>query len=541
MGRSARIAGARLNPKDGLLMYKFLLCWRYLRTRYIALVCIISVMLGVATLIVVNAVMHGFTVRMAGEMNSMVGDLTLKVHSVDGALDPQRHMDVIRREAGEQIDGMSPTLVVYAMMYMQLPNGNLTRGVWLIGIDEKTYGSVSQVGRFLRHPAHRQQMSFDLPEGGYDEVDVDSIGVARDKSARTELAESGMAYRRAKYAEARRIREAYRRAHAAQQPPVAASVPAPATLPADPFAQASAATAGAADAEPDLETEAKPHAGIVLALGECSHRDQLGGNRMHIRPGDDVILAMATATLPPDVMSDKVTVVDVYDDPMRIDNESFAFVPLDHLQRARNMVDPLTGIGRFTTIQIKLKPGADLVAVRDKLRVLFDPSIYTITTWQEDHGVLLAAIHQEKIVLNILLFFIIAVAGFGILSIFSMIVMEKTRDIGILKSMGASAWGIMGIFLSYGLTLGLIGAGVGVGLGLLISANINEVKEFIERLTNAPLFDQSVYLFDSLPSVVQPWMVVIVATGAVLIAVLSSVLPACRAAMLHPVKALRFE
>ncbi len=69
--------------------------------------------------------------------------------------------------------------------------------------------------------------------------------------------------------------------------------------------------------------------------------------------------------------------------------------------------------------------------------------------------------------LNMLLFMIIAVAGFGILAIFFMIVVEKTRDIGILKSLGASARGIMGIFLAYGLSLGIVGSGVGCVIGLL--------------------------------------------------------------------------
>ncbi|NCC95134.1 MAG: FtsX-like permease family protein, partial [Opitutae bacterium] len=72
-----------------------------------------------------------------------------------------------------------------------------------------------------------------------------------------------------------------------------------------------------------------------------------------------------------------------------------------------------------------------------------------------------AAVAMETAILNILLFLIIAVAGFGILAIFLMIVIEKTRDIGILKSLGASGPGVMGIFLAYGLSLGVVGSGVG--------------------------------------------------------------------------------
>ena len=81
--------------------------------------------------------------------------------------------------------------------------------------------------------------------------------------------------------------------------------------------------------------------------------------------------------------------------------------------------------------------------------------------------------------LNVLLFLIIAVAGFGILAIFFMIVVEKTRDIGILKSLGATGRGIMGIFLGYGLWLGIVGAGVGMVLGLVFVVYINEIADLL--------------------------------------------------------------
>ena len=90
-------------------------------------------------------------------------------------------------------------------------------------------------------------------------------------------------------------------------------------------------------------------------------------------------------------------------------------------------------------------------------------------TWEEKQGPLLAAIAIEQGILNVLLFLIVAVAGFGILAIFTMIVVEKTRDIGILKALGASNRGVMKIFLGYGLLLGVVGAGLGTALGLTIT------------------------------------------------------------------------
>ena len=103
------------------------------------------------------------------------------------------------------------------------------------------------------------------------------------------------------------------------------------------------------------------------------------------------------------------------------------------------MIDPETGIGKFTAIQVKLREGADANAVRDKLANHFDSQLFTVATWRDEQGPLLSAVQMETLVLNVLLFMIIAVAGFGILAIFFMIVVEKTRDIGILKSLGASS------------------------------------------------------------------------------------------------------
>ena len=149
---------------------------------------------------------------------------------------------------------------------------------------------------------------------------------------------------------------------------------------------------------------------------------------------------------------------------------------------------------------------------------------------------------METAVLNILLFLIIAVAGFGILAIFYMIVVEKTRDIGILKSLGASGRGVMGIFLAYGLSLGIVGAGVGTVLGARCSSRTSTRSPTCSSaITGQPVFDPSVYYFDKIPTIVEPLTVAWIVGGAVGIAVLASVLPARRAARLHPVRALRFE
>jgi lipoprotein-releasing system permease protein len=254
-----------------------------------------------------------------------------------------------------------------------------------------------------------------------------------------------------------------------------------------------------------------------------------------------VRLTYPTAGASPNAATNSFTIVDFYESKMSEYDASFVFVPLASLQHYRGMIDPSTQIPRFTSIQIKVKPGVDIAMVRDLLQAEFDPRLYAIKTWRDDQAPLLAAVQMETAVLNVLLFLIIAVAGFGILAIFFMIVVEKTRDIGILKSLGASARGVMGIFLGYGLSLGLVGAGVGLVMGLLFVRYINEIAASIGWATGRQVFDPSMYYFYEIPTIVNPWTVSWIALGAIGIAVLASILPARRAARLHPVEALRYE
>ena len=122
-----------------------------------------------------------------------------------------------------------------------------------------------------------------------------------------------------------------------------------------------------------------------------------------------------------------------------------------------------------------------------------------------------------------------------------MIVVEKTRDIGVLKALGASNGGVRGIFLGYGLSLGIVGSGVGMLGGLLFVRYINEIETKLSDLTGRKVFDDSIYYFSEIPTRVVPSTVAWIVGGALLIAIVASVVPAQRAARLRPVQALRFE
>ena len=217
-------------------------------------------------------------------------------------------------------------------------------------------------------------------------------------------------------------------------------------------------------------------------------------------------------------------------------DQSFVYVPLDQLQRIRGMTE------RATAFQIKLKNyERDKEFVSKELRKVFPHGDVRVATWEEHQGPLLSAIDIERGILNILLFMIIGVAGFSILAIFTMIVSEKYRDIGIMKSLGASSTGVMSIFLSYGLLLGTVGCALGTVLGLLVTHNINEIEALMTYLTGEQVFRRDIYYFKDIPTNIEPMRVVMVNLGALAIATVFSLLPAWRAARLHPVQALRFE
>src|SRR5205823_14625405 len=135
-----------------------------------------------------------------------------------------------------------------------------------------------------------------------------------------------------------------------------------------------------------------------------------------------------------------------------------------------------------------------------------------------------AAISHERCLLNVLLFLIIGVAGFGILAIFAMIVAEKKRDIGVLKALGASNGGVLRIFIGYALLLGLVGAALGTLLGLAITIHLNGIEPFIGRLTGEEMFPRDVYYFDQIPTNIQPWLVSLVNFGAWVISLVFSLL-----------------
>lgn len=541
-------------------MYKLLLCVRYLQTRYLALICIVSVMLGVATLIVVNAVMSGFSTKLKDRLHGVLTDVVVETDRPDGfdivrtatrdltpdelaryKADPNvlaagpaprepvvivlakyptphalvvemtdgakhitdRHLtpegiahEIQTGPAGDKIEAVTPTIETFAVLQFRDRGRIIAKPVRLFGIDPEGRAAVGGFSEYLVRQKGDPRPTFDLTP------------------------------------DALQRHEWNQRQFAVRNNPIVAPradklpIPPPDAIPEP-------------NMQPDVGTPKAKLNGVILGhnLAHFRYHDKNGAmvEEVALQPGDDVVITtVGGEDLKP--VWGSFYVADYLKTEMSEYDQSYVYVPLDQLQRIRGMTD------RATAFQIKLKNfDRDKKSVTDELRKSFPARETRVATWEELQGPLLSAIDVEKRILNLLLFMIVGVAGFSILAIFTMIVSEKYRDIGILKSLGASSGGVMSIFLGYGLLLGTVGCAAGTALGLTITYNINGIEKALTELTGTALFPRDVYYFTEIPTNVDPLSVVFVNLGAVLISTVFSLLPAWRAAGLHPVRALRFE
>src|SRR5579859_3691924 len=149
-------------------MYKLLLCWRYLRTRYLALVCIVSVMLGVATLIVVNSVMAGFSTKLRDRLHGLLSDVVVEAFDYNGMADYEAKMQRIRSDPylNDEIEAMTPTLEIFAMMQFYYRGAPVMRTVHLVGIQPEGRSKVGGFAEYLNQHKDQPAAAFKLTNDG---------------------------------------------------------------------------------------------------------------------------------------------------------------------------------------------------------------------------------------------------------------------------------------------------------------------------------------------------------------------------------------
>lgn len=341
----------------------------------------------------------------------------------------------------------------------------------------------------------------------------------------------------------------------------------------------------------------KPLPGIILGTDLCAERQRSGGFERFAHRGEPVQLTLVpfsdqgimerASGMPSKVLR---YVDDCRTGVYEIDSIS-VYVDFDMLQDLVNMTAYTPEIeagglqsdgpasrpdgpqmpARSTQVQIKLNPALikterDVLAARERVQKIWDavskarlhaladsPFIYSridgpvswvrVETWEEKQAKFTAAVEKEKLLVTFLFAIISIVAVVLVGVIFYMIVQQKTRDIGIIKSVGATSWGVAGIFLTYGAAVGVVGGAIGTMGGAIFVHYINDIQDLLVQFggQGAQVWNPEVYNFDKIPNVVDPVEAIWIYGVAILASMLGSLVAAWKASRVWPVEALRYE
>jgi len=474
------------------LLYKLTLILKYLRKRRIAWVSLLAVILCTAMVLVVISVMGGWLRMFKEGFHGATGDIVVgRPGSLAGFTHYQEMIDKI--EKLPEVNGAAPILRSGALMKI----------------------------------------------GGYRDV-VQVVGIQAEKMARV----NGFA---------QSLHRQYELKGGATTQPAGFALP----LAASEYREAA----------PTAVTDPAEWPGVIVGTYVIARKDENGDLK---RPQMAYRLPMTITVLGIDEQTSGVDINNkvqrpywVVDDSRtkiwQIDDKT-VYVPFELLQKDLRMEAFGEEPARTNEIAIGLNLGADIDATRSKIEAIvqavakahnlpfegggetasFNAPI-KVMVWQEVNAKFIGAVEREKVLVTMLFGIISIVAVFLIFCIFFMIVVEKTRDIGIVKSVGATSAGVAQIFLGYGLAIGLTGAILGTLAGYLIVKNINWLHEMMGKVMGVKIWDAETYAFDTIPNTLNPNEMIVIFCVAVVASVIGALVPAIRAARLNPVEALRWE
>ena len=262
---------------------------------------------------------------------------------------------------------------------------------------------------------------------------------------------------------------------------------------------------------------------LAMQLGVYPGIDGNGGSRVSLLsgPGLERLLTQPIG-LPP---QQPFTVRGLYELQPTYDR-NHVFVSIDEAQRLFRMPGQVTGV------ELRLYDLDRAGAVRDELQAILDPDLYRVSTWYDLQRALYDVMRLEKWGATFILLLIIVVAAFNIVGSLTMIVIEKRRDLGALRAMGASAGDVRRIFLLEGLLVGGLGTGIGLVLGLGLT--------LLQQMTGlVPLAEAEAFIIDSYPVSIRAVDVVVITVVAMSLCTLAAIYPATRAASIQPALAVR--
>ncbi len=299
------------------------------------------------------------------------------------------------------------------------------------------------------------------------------------------------------------------------------------------------------------------------------------------------ILALDSSGHPIDPVRRVIPIANEFQSGLYEVDQGTIFVPLDIIQRMLRLdaaervelvrddqnpfeivVDPETGeigpkmkevIGvvpaRVTTVLVRGVDGAELEAVRSRIRAVYAefadahvgevPSAFQmenqIKTWEDLNRTMISAVKKETGLVLFIFGIVSFTTVFLVLAIFWSMATEKTKDIGVLRALGASTPGIAWLWIRYGASIGIVGSVTGTAVGYWVVLNINSIHDWMGRTFGLVIWDPRQYYFVEIPSEVEPIKAAIVFVIGILTCVVGASIPAIHSARMDPVKALRFE
>ncbi len=529
-------------------MYKWFLAWRYLNTKLIAFFGIASVMLCVAMVLVVLSVMGGFLDTIRARSRGLHSEIVLESGSLQGFPYYEEFQKYVAKEMPDVVRISTPVIYTYGIF--RVPATTYTRPARVVGIRLKEYVQVNDFARGLYYeryfPGTTHLGEQSMPVAGL--MDDGQIKLPEPlESANKRWRESETDPKTLEEFDRLPFEKAF-------FPSVTSVVPATRVF--------------AVGAGPP-SFEGAPKGGVIIGVDLLHYRRPDGNFDRQIARGADIALTLMPLSPTGNPTGEPPVRLPLrYADDSRTGiyeiDELCVYVEHDLLQHHLAMdAQPLEGGGstrpRINQLQIALQPGVELNSARDRIqgawhrfRVSLGEDItemderalafVTAYTWEDMQRQFIQAVEKEKVLVTFLFGLISMVAIVLVGCIFYMIVEKKTKDIGILKALGASGKGVGGLFVVYAGAVGVVGSLLGLLVGSVFVWNINDIQDILASLNpQLRVWSPEVYSFDRIPEAVKRADAVWVAVVAVLSSIIGSLIPAWIAARVWPVKALRYE
>ena len=263
-------------------------------------------------------------------------------------------------------------------------------------------------------------------------------------------------------------------------------------------------------------------------------------NRFLLRIGDPLILISPMGGQPtplgPAPRLERFRVAGIFRSDFFQFDESFVYASLAGAQKFMKLGDVAQGIEVRTVDPYKSKQiAADVVSSLDST------GMYYTRDWKDYFPGFFQALTTERVMMFVLLSFIMVVAGFIIVATLIMMIMEKSQDIAILKTMGCPDDGILRVFAIEGFLIGVVGLLVGIGMGLVITWNLDVIQSVVERTFGFDILPANVYQLQRLPHAVEPAQLALISFIAMVLSIGATLLPSWQASRLDPAEALRYE